>query len=161
MSLTADHLHAQFNRATIAEKDFAEAEEYLRAYSETLADAIQRALLSAAIVAYARPFKSSDTGGRSTPSLPSGATRSLGKEQRKLHQKLLAVRDKAVAHSSFSRKATGRAFGRKRGFVMWSKAFDVRGDVENVSEFMDLVTSLRNYCVATAHQLNRRLLDLE
>ena len=51
------NLDAEFNRWSISKRDFEEAHEYLKAFDTNADGTIQRALLSAAIVAYARPFK--------------------------------------------------------------------------------------------------------
>ena len=50
---------ATFNRLSISRHDFEEAHQYLKLRSEELHPFIQRALVTAAVVAYARPFKGS------------------------------------------------------------------------------------------------------
>src|SRR5688572_7042976 len=117
------HLDAQFNRTNISHKDFDEAEKYLTAYDETWPEVVQQALLTAAVIAYARPFRRSETGNASTPFLPAGAVRALTFKQQELHQSILNLRDQAVAHSDFSKKATRRVRSFSTGFVTMSKPF--------------------------------------
>src|SRR5687768_1392878 len=85
------HLDAQFNRANISYKDFEEAEQYLLAHETTESDVIRRALLTAAVIAYTRRFKKSESGTASTPFLPAAATRGLDNEERALHQSILSL----------------------------------------------------------------------
>src|SRR2546428_7085430 len=101
-------LEAQFNRASISNKDFAEAEDYLRAYSDDLADTLRRALLVSAIVAYARPFTSNDGGtdGFATGTLAGNPKQILSDDELMLHEKILELRNEAVAHSDYTRKPT-------------------------------------------------------
>jgi len=160
VAASGNQLHSQFNRTFIAEKDFAEAEDYLRSVDLFQSDSVQRAIVTAAVISYGRPFTTSDTGGRSTPSLPGAATRHLTAEQRGLHSKLLTLRHEAGAHSAFARKATSRARGNKHGFVIWSRPFDLRTEID-VPAFLELVVAMRKHCINTAFRLNLKLVALE
>src|SRR5712691_10257226 len=94
-------LEAQFNRANISRKDFSEAEDYLHAYGGKLSERLRRAVLVAAIVAYARPFTSNDTGteGLATSTLMRKPKGILSSEELKLHEKIHGLRTEEVAHS--------------------------------------------------------------
>jgi hypothetical protein len=151
------HLDAQFNRANISHKDFEEAERYLVAYDETRSVVIQQALITAAVIAYARPFKQSNSGGASTPFLPAAATRALAVEEQELHQVILNLRDQAIAHSDFTKKATRRVQSFATGFVTLSRPFDITSELRNVPLFLQLVRSLLTYCRGCMFDLNRRI----
>lgn len=156
---SSSQLHAQFNRASISEKDFAEAEECLRAHGTNHSDVVQKALLMAAVIAYARPFKDSDTSDRSTPHLPSAALKDFTAEERNYHAHLLSARDEAIAHSAFARKAVRRASGTSMGFVTTGRMFDVRAEVEQVSLFLGMVLKLSAYCRNAMFALNKKLVE--
>lgn len=150
-------LHAQFNRASISEKDFAEAEECLRAAEGSHPDVVQKALLVAAVIAYARPFRDSETGNASTARLPGSAIKAFTEEEKLYHKHLLKTRDEAIAHSAFPRKAVRRASGTASGFVTTGRMFDIRAEVEQTSVFLGMVVKLTTYCHNVMFALNRKL----
>ena len=156
---SSSQLNSQFNRASISEKDFAEAEECLRAYDTSHNVTIQKALLVAAVIAYARPFKTSETSDRSTAHLPGSALKNFTSEEKAYHAHLLSVRDEAIAHSAFERKAVRRASGTGSGFVTTGRIFDVRAAIDRVSLFLGMVEKLNTYCRNAMFALNRQLVE--
>jgi hypothetical protein len=156
---SSSQLHAQFNRASISEKDFAEAEECLRAYGTTTATLHKKALLIAAVIAYARPFKDSDTSDVCTAHLPAAAIKDFTAEEKRYHAHLLSVRDEAIAHSGFARKAVRRVSGSGTGFVTTGRIFDVRAEIEQVSRFLSIVLKLSTYCRNVMFALNAKLTE--
>lgn len=131
----------------------------MRAHSTNHSDAIQKALLVAAVIAYARPFKTSETSDSSTPHLPGAALKDFTPEEREYHGRLLRVRDEAIAHSAYERKAVRRASGSDSGFVTMGRMFDVRAEIESVSLFLGMVLKLITYCRTSMFALNRQLTE--
>lgn len=66
MSAPTSKLDAQFNRTHISQRDFEEAADYLNADDPSQSDTVRRALLLAAIVAYARPFTKNEDSSRAS-----------------------------------------------------------------------------------------------
>ena len=152
-------LEAQLNRASISIKDFAEAEDYLRAYRDDLSDTLKRALLVAAIVAYARPFTSNDGGadGLATGTLTGNPKRILGEEEGILHEKVLALRHEAIAHSDYDRRPTRFVETVGTGFLTRSKPFDVLSERIAIAAFLAICTKMKNFCTDILFSLSRNL----
>src|SRR5882672_9425779 len=152
-------LEAQFNRANISSKDFDEARDYLRAYSEELPESLRRAVLVSAIVAYSRPFTSNDSGtaGLATGTLTGNPKGILSSEEFRLHKKILSLRNEAVAHSDYDRKPTRFVERIGTGFITESKPFDVLSESIPVHTFLAMCTKMMRHCVSTLHSLSRDL----
>jgi hypothetical protein len=155
----APKLEARFNRASISRKDFAEAEVYLRAYSDELSETLRRALLVAAIVAYARPFTSNDSGieGLATVRLTGNPKRILSSEEFRLHKQILGLRNEAVAHSDYNRKPTWLIERLGTGFRTKSKPFDVLAETIPIDTFLAMCMKMWNHCTGTLYRLSREL----
>lgn len=155
----ARKLEAKFNRANISRKDFAEAEAYLRAYSDELSETLRRALLVAAILAYARPFTSNDSGikGLATVRLTGNPKRILSSEEFRLHERILGLRNEAVAHSDYDRKPTWFIERLWRGSRNRSKPFDVLAETIPIDTFLAMCMKMWNHCTGTLYRLGREL----
>jgi hypothetical protein len=152
-------LEAQFNRASISRKDFAEAEGYLRAYGDELSETLRRALLVAAIVAYARPFTSNDSGikGIASARLTGNPKRILSSEEFRLHEQILGLRNKAVAHADYDRKPTWFIERLVTGFRTKSKPFDVLSETIPIDTFLAMCTKMWSHCTGRLQRLSREL----
>ena len=153
----SDDLEAERNRVNISIKDLEEAHDYLNAYNNGLDVVIQRALLTAAIVAYSRPFKKNNPGS-STQSIHQISTlleAPMDANQKTLHHKIIRLRDQGVAHSDFDRKPTQRVPSAPKSVMMWSRPFDVLSEDINVESFRDLAWKLKWCCVDRLFQINK------
>jgi hypothetical protein len=132
-------LDAEFNRWSISKRDFEEAHEYLNAFEPSMDGTIQRALLTAAIVAYGRPFKNSFgvLKAKASISLPEGFFNVICIQ---LHKKLTKLRDSGVAHSDFELKPTGRVLRNDVGLMTWSKPFNPLSEGINIDLFKKVLT---------------------
>src|SRR4051812_28275480 len=105
-----DSYTAQLHRARLSSDDFEEASQYIARARKTRDDFLKRALLTAAIVAYARPF-TPNSGGLSrqaTSQLKVNLQRLYKPDERALHERLLALRNEVVAHTDYDRKPVRR-----------------------------------------------------
>jgi hypothetical protein len=152
-------MNAQFARAHISKRDFEEAQDYLRAYRDEYPDSVKRALLVAATVSYARPFTENHPGDgiQSTPRLAVRLTKLLTSDEASLHEKLLDIRHKAVAHSAYARKPARLISGIGSGFLVQSKPCDILGEPIDIQLFLVLSTKLANHCLDSMHALNKQL----
>ena len=152
-------LEAQFNRANISDKDFAEAESYLRIHCDDLPNTLRRALFTAAIIAYARPFTSNDSGtkGLATGTLVRNPKRILDEKEFALHKKILILRNEAIAHSSYERKPTRFAGTVGTAFLAWTKSFDVLSEEISASAFLTICLKMKRHCTDTLFSLSRDL----
>jgi hypothetical protein len=152
-------LEAQFNRVNISRKDFTEAEDYLRAYGDELSGTLRRALLVAAIVAYARPFTSNEGGTKrlATVRLTGNPKRILSSEEFRLHEQILGLRNEAVAHSDYDRKATWFIERLWTGSRTKSKPFDVLSETIPIDTFLAMCTKMWSHCTGRLQRLSREL----
>ena len=152
-------MSAQFNRTHISERDFAEAEDYLQALNGRRAVPVKRALLFAAIVAYARPFTQNERqpSERATSRPPINVSKRLSADDQLLHQKLLDLRNQALAHSEWARRPVGRVFATSTGFLTSSKPFDILSENIDVKQFKSMCRLLKLCCSAKLFEINRAL----
>ncbi len=149
---------AQMSRTRISKDDFTEASEYLNAMRGRQAVVVKRALLFAAIVAYARPFtENEDKLGRATTFLKASLSRILNQSEQAQHDKLLSLRDEALAHSQFDRKPIVRVRGSSSGFLMKGRPFDILAEPINLELFGSLCSKMERHCVNQLFDLNRKL----
>jgi hypothetical protein len=154
-------LEAQFNRLSISGKDFEEAADYLKAYSDELSETLRRAVLVSAIIAYARPFTTNKGGTErlATSTLMGNPKQILSSEEFILHDKILGLRNEAVAHSDYDRKPTRLVdgIGIGRGFLTRSKPFDVLSEKISIATFRAMCKKMRDHCDDTRFDLHREL----
>ena len=117
-------LEAQLNRTNISSKDFSEAEDFLNAYRDDLSETLRRALLVSAVIAYVRPFSSNSGGSKrlATGTLVGSPKSILGSEEFRLHEKILGLRNEAIAHSDYDRRPTRFVQSIGRGFLTLEQA---------------------------------------
>ena len=103
-------LDRTFHRLTTSLVDLNEANQYLGQYNEKMEHVLRRALFSAALVSYSRPFLRSDTGNenRASAKLDGKFLVGLTNEHLALHKKIIDLRNKAVAHSDFDWRPSER-----------------------------------------------------
>ena len=153
------HLRAQFNRAHISAKDFQDAHGYLKHLSQADSDLIRSALLTSAVVAFARPFTQNERGAaksNATPSVSSAILRGLLPQELELHARVLYLRHQAVAHSSFSTRPLTQLTVWEHGFGVESVPFDILNEQLDV----DLFCSLNHKLLVTCHLVKNELIGL-
>lgn len=159
MNKTNSRLNAQFNRAHISENDFKEAGEYLHALHGRRLPTVRRALLISAIIAYSRPFTKNDKEptDKATPQLQISLGKELTSDELVLHNKLVDLRNQALAHSEYFRKPSGRVMGLKSGFMVQSKPFDLLSERIDQKLFESICSKLALYCNRKKFELNHKL----
>jgi len=155
----SDDLESRFNRVNMSAKDFEEAHSYLAEFRSDLPMVLQRALLTAAVVAYARPFKNSRGGreGSASAKLPIDIGTLLSMEHIALHERIVDLRDRGIAHSDFSLKPTRRVARQDTAIMAWSKPFDILGELVDVKAFRDLAWAMHCHCVNAIFTLGKAL----
>lgn len=115
MPPTVQQFRAQLHRARLSSDDFAEAADYLAVISTAADDVHRRALLTAAVVAYARPFTNNSSGVEvnATPQLSVRLSKLFSQQEQQLHDELLALRNEVVAHTEYKRKPVKRIQGER------------------------------------------------
>jgi hypothetical protein len=157
-----EHLQAQFSRVRMSEDDFAEAKSYLALYDAAQLPDIRRALLTAAVVAYSRPFKNNDNGGgRTSPHVPINPAKVLQPKEATLHQQIIRLRDSAVAHSLFETRGMVRTGGAYNGHTCAGRVFDILILESEQKRFLDMATLMWRHSIERLSQLNAKIVSLE
>jgi hypothetical protein len=154
----------QFNRVRISIKDFDETIRYLDAYSRKLSEPVRRALLIAAIIAYGRPWSPSkhSRDAHATDELLGNPKKILDGSGFGVHKRILDLRNKAVAHSSYSRNPTQRLKSVKKskstGFIIASQLFDPLSALPENSDilgFRSVAETMKRFCEDKLFELNK------
>lgn len=98
------------NRLTISRHDFEQCQKFLEQLShQEYGSLAYEALLIAAIVFYARPFSCNerDLNANAASRLDGAVLDQLQNEEQELHEKILTLRNKAVAHAEWAYHPTG------------------------------------------------------
>lgn len=102
---------ARINRLTSASLDLENSISFVEELSnQEYGSTAYEALLISAIIFYARPFSGNEKKGSPHPSesrVPEVVLSELQEEERKLHEEIVSLRNKAVAHAEWSLHPTG------------------------------------------------------
>lgn len=155
--MTQAKTDAILNRANISIKDFEEAKNYLEAYNTTLSDTLKRAVLVAAIIAYARPFTINKGGDKkmATSTLKAKPEKKLEKRELELHKKIIDLRNRGVAHSDYDLRPTRIVEKRKHGFLTVSQGFDVLSQDIPIETFLSICEKMKTHCIEALFNLGR------
>jgi hypothetical protein len=162
---TKAQLNAQLNRVLLSTRDFEEARDYLRHFQTLDLSAtgvvIQRALLTAAVIAYCRPFSGNEAHDRAIGQLAVKFNALFSDEQRELHGALNALRNEAVAHSDYERRPVSRTHGSLTGFSFWGANFDLLREGLDVAKWEQMCERLAGECFQRAMAINLQLTLLD
>ncbi|TCZ77542.1 hypothetical protein EYQ95_26050 [Lysobacter sp. N42] len=118
-------------------RDAEQAEEFFlaawRAY-ESIDEVIARGLMIAGIVAYGRPFSGNEDHPTATPT-PPFSRRALTGQELAAHDRLLELRNKAVAHSDMEYNQVESAAFADNGFVFSAAQYDPLREANRLPEF--------------------------
>lgn len=95
----------QISRIGISTYDMEQCREFTSAWDVTLSEAIKRALITAAVISYARPFSGNEEHPEATGKPPFSAN-DLTHEEQQLHERLCNIRNQAIAHSDFNMRSS-------------------------------------------------------
>jgi hypothetical protein len=151
----------RFNRVHISRRDFKKAIGFIEAaMKHELASIEYEALLISAIVYYARPFSGNERGKAppSDPVLVLDVKQLLGGDA-DLHDRILAMRNKAVAHSEFG-KYPVRIMAvpepnSDAGFAASSQSWHVLNERIDLAAFKQIAEALHQKCLNLCFDLGR------
>ncbi len=149
-------LEAEFNRWTLSRHDFEEAHEYLSVFDSHTDATVQRALLSASIVAYARPFSRHYENPKAHKNIPRPDA-ILDSASLALHDKIIKLRNQGIAHSDYERKPTARVPIDSPGVMSWSKPFNPLSEGIDIAAFRALARRMQFHCWDYARALNHQM----
>jgi hypothetical protein len=151
----------RFNRAHISRRDFKKAIGFIEAaMKHDLASIEYEALMISAIVYYARPFSGNERGKEppSDSNLMIEVKQLLG-EDSDLHDRIVSMRNKAVAHSEFG-KYPVRIMAvpepnSDAGFAASSRSWHVLNERIDLEAFKRIAEALHQKCLNLCFDLGR------
>lgn len=149
----------RFNRTALSRRDFHEACEFLKALPSEDSRTIRYALLTAAIIAYARPFSGNERDGNAEASrhLHIDPSAILNGEQVTLHKHVIRLRNKLVAHAEFVECPVRLLDSRPDGMTLSGPYVAANGhqyDLRNYLELLDVAMFQRIADIVGVHCLN-------
>ncbi|HUX74875.1 MAG TPA: hypothetical protein VMV25_13415 [Steroidobacteraceae bacterium] len=149
------HDEARFRRTQISRQDFTQAAVFVAAARKYSLDSIEyEALIIAAIIHYARPFSNNEKG-KAPPSDPKVAPELMefDDEQLKLHEHILALRNKAVAHAEYTNYPIDvSADGTSGGLEVTSYRWTVATERLDPFGFKCLADEMANRCALGVYE---------
>ncbi len=126
-----------FNRAYISMHDMEKCIEYLQCAKSALANndfAAARGLITAAIVSYARPFSGNEDHPSAVPK-PSFRSKQLTSQERELHNRVITLRNEAIAHSDATMNPVKADIYSHNGYVASSRLYDPLNEISLLPRF--------------------------
>lgn len=146
---------AEFNRYTIALRDFEAAQRFLGAARNHGIDSVEyKALLFAAIISYWRPFSSNEVSKSAAASAKLDIQNfgTLSEDQRELHNNCGRLRNKALAHSEYEYNPTrlnqSGVIISNQFSLLSSSQINEPGSIHNMDLFQQLLAQLIDSCHA-------------
>ncbi len=100
-----------------------------------------------AVISYARPFKKSYKADRASESIEPPLDEVLTPDERRLHSRLLELRDQAIAHSDYKMRPTRRVpTPSLSGMMSRTRPFDVQSEIRSVDLFRSSASKLAYWC---------------
>ncbi len=157
--LDIDALTCKSQRATMSRRDFREALDYLEKLRDAGDEIVQRGLLSAAIVSYARPFTRNRRGAENEATCTFEFTwpADLSARVRDTHDTIVRLRDTVVAHSDFDARPMRRVPAPGKSFVTRSQPFDLLAELPDRGAFEFLAGVMFTLASQAAADLNDQI----
>ena len=136
-------IERQIARVNVSIKDMQHCLEFTSIWDESLGEVLQRALITAAVISYTRPFSDNGDHPKAT-GRPLFSLSDLTKEEQQLHTRLCDVRNQAIAHSDF-RMSSSRPvdFPGDRGVLMATKMYEPLIEAGRMKDIHSLATKVK------------------
>jgi hypothetical protein len=163
MSEELESLHARINRSLISEEDFVEAENYAKRIDSAGDLEAKKGLIIATIICYGRPFSMNERKSISeaVPRIELDPHEALSEKERALHDLLVALRNKVVAHSEYQMNPVSWSSGTETGFSFQSARFNLVDAGIIPRELEELCRKRKKQCMDLSFQLNLKLAALK
>ena len=149
-------LRAQLARHLLSTNDFEEALSYLCAKPAEDAIAIRRALMTAAIIAYARPFTQNETDleSEATSTVALKPHKVLSEDELVQHKRLIEMRHLAIAHSTSALRPVLHRHLQPPGYLAGHQVFDPLTQAIDRPLFASACEKLHSASIAAMSELN-------
>jgi hypothetical protein len=143
----------QFNRIAISVKDLDRCLEFAKAAKFARKLEVKRGLITATIIAYARPFSANENHDFAIPT-PSLKILKLSKSELELHHHLCDLRNKAIAHSDFELNPINPVDQMDKGFTISGFYYDPLREIAKITQIFDLATKVQKSLINRLFELN-------
>jgi hypothetical protein len=152
-------IQAQVARYILSSNDFEEALSYLYARPPEDNVVIRRALLTAAIIAYARPFTNNEKGSsaEATATVSLKLNNILSKDELAQHKDLIEMRNLAIAHSTSELRPVVYNPLDPPTYLVGHHVFDPLTQAIDHTLFASACKKLRSACFASMSELNTQI----
>jgi hypothetical protein len=163
MSEQIQSLRRQINRCLRSEVDFREAETYAMRIASAGDQEIKRALTIATIICYARPFSRNERDGNAEaePNISFAPQEGLSAAERGLHDLIIKLRNKAVAHSEHSFNPAYWVAGSERHISYHAPEYEFEKAIKSPADLVTLCRKMKKRSMDLSFKLNERLAKLE
>lgn len=153
----------KINRSLLSEIDFVEAESYAQRITQAQDNVIRRALLIAAIVCYARPFSRNELSAdaKAESQLPLDPYEGLSDREKELHNIIVKLRKKAIAHSEHDMNPATWHSGSEQGFSYRAEEYDLEVQLPDANELEALCRKRKKQSMNLSFELNLQLVALQ
>jgi hypothetical protein len=133
----------EFNRTFISKVDMERCISFAIAAASQTEAVIQRGLVTAAIISYARPFSENRSHDKAVSKIK---FRNIGftEEELKLHKKICNLRNKAIAHSDYEMNLAEAKEYRPTGYSVMSRIYDPLNELQIVGEIQNLAEKVKS-----------------
>lgn len=143
MSIANDQ---ELNRYSISIEDFKRSIEFLKESNKHLPNSLlYESLLICALLYYCRPFSSNERekNAKATSKINIDSFSDITDDEKSLHNKCMTIRNKALAHSEWSKYPTGRD---PKTNVISSREYSILSEGIDRQSLIALVEKLKNQC---------------
>ena len=150
----------EFNRIYISRSDMEYCISFCYALKNQNDPVLQRALISSAIVSYARPF-SGNKNHESANSTIKLSKLKLSESEMELHRYLLELRNTVIAHSDYEANPARALEYRSTGYSTTSRIIDPVYEVGKTESVLALAEKIRAALDAQLFQLSKKFAESE
>jgi hypothetical protein len=151
-----EEMTSRLLRYVLSAGDFSEAASYIGSIKRCRARVTIKGLLTAAVVTYCRPFTQNDTseviGLIST--VPTKPLRPVLEKYSSLHEKLITIRNKGIAHTSQQWRPYSYRQNERGASAICGLHYDVLSEGIALEEFEVLCTELKRACEVQVHRID-------
>ena len=131
----------KFHRAAMSKRDFSEAREFLKRLQFEKNKTVRYALLTSAIVAYAKPFSGNEKEkhAAATTKLHLSPEAILDSIQLALHSEIIQLRNKLVAHAEYAASPVRLLKRTDDGMELLGPYVEKNGRMYDLRDFLEMI----------------------
>lgn len=150
-------IYKQVHRIRISIKDLDECIEYTKEMTHASSTIARRALLTAAIVSYVRPFSGNSNHEMAASQPKFSVSKSLTASERELHERICKIRDTSIAHSDFEMNQVQAEQFYHNGLALKTNFYDPLSELLNSEQIWSLANKVKHLLAMKMHELSSKV----